>query len=134
MKNRRLILSSLAGMTGAAALAACGGSGAGGGGDTAKPAETTTAGSTETAGGGTAGGKVGVSMPTQTSERWIADGTNPQSTRYEQKNWFNKKRTGWAVRDPETVPPQLRHIFPSEKLSDGAACIRVAGMVLCELP
>lgn len=72
--NRRKFIGFAAVAATTAALAACGGSGAGGGGDTAKPAETTTAGSTETAGGGTAGGKVGVSMPTQTSERWIADG------------------------------------------------------------
>jgi putative multiple sugar transport system substrate-binding protein len=49
----------------ALSLAACGGSGAGGGGgsssgNNANPGDTT----------------VGVSMPTQTSERWIADGNN----------------------------------------------------------
>ncbi|WP_036375689.1 multiple monosaccharide ABC transporter substrate-binding protein [Micromonospora sp. ATCC 39149] len=44
----------------ALSMAACGGEGAGGGGDTAdkKPTDLT----------------IGVSMPTQTSERWIADG------------------------------------------------------------
>nr|WP_207919485.1 multiple monosaccharide ABC transporter substrate-binding protein [Micromonospora sp. KC207] len=43
-------------------MAACGGEGAGGGGDTAdkKPTDLT----------------IGVSMPTQTSERWIADGNS----------------------------------------------------------
>jgi len=63
-----------AGLTMALALAACGGEGAGGGGDTA-PADE-------------AGGEeappaseqtIGVAMPTQTSERWIADGDAVQS-------------------------------------------------------
>ncbi|TDC63998.1 sugar ABC transporter substrate-binding protein [Micromonospora sp. KC207] len=46
----------------ALSMAACGGEGAGGGGDTAdkKPTDLT----------------IGVSMPTQTSERWIADGNS----------------------------------------------------------
>jgi hypothetical protein len=67
-------------------------------------------------------------------QRWVSDGTNPTSDRAEQRNWFNKKRAGWQIRDPETIPQQLRHIFPSAKLHDGQACVRVAGMVLCELP
>ncbi|WP_125773379.1 multiple monosaccharide ABC transporter substrate-binding protein [Antribacter gilvus] len=48
------------------ALAACGGTGAGGGGNGG-------------AGDGEEGGLVGVAMPTQTSERWIADGEAVQS-------------------------------------------------------
>jgi putative multiple sugar transport system substrate-binding protein len=58
-----------AGLTLALSLAACGGSGAGGtddaGSDTGNDDGTTT---TEE------GGLIGVAMPTQTSERWIADG------------------------------------------------------------
>ncbi|MEH1100873.1 multiple monosaccharide ABC transporter substrate-binding protein [Micromonospora sp. CPCC 205561] len=56
---RRRILAALGGTVLAIGLAACGGEGAGGG-DTAgeRPTELT----------------IGVSMPTQTSERWIADG------------------------------------------------------------
>lgn len=51
------------------ALTACSGSGAGGG------ADTTGGGSAAGNGGKAAGGKrVGVAMPTQVSERWIADG------------------------------------------------------------
>lgn len=53
-----------AGVVLALGLAACGGGGAGAGGNAAKPA----------ASGAAAGSLVGVSMPTQTSERWIADG------------------------------------------------------------
>jgi len=64
---------------GALGLAACGGSGAGGGGATGPDegaTEATTAESTDAGGdtGAAAEGTIGVSMPTQTSERWIADG------------------------------------------------------------
>jgi len=55
-----------AGLTLALSLAACGGSGAG---DTEE-----TAGTADGAAEETMGGKIGVAMPTQTSERWIADG------------------------------------------------------------
>lgn len=72
--NRRKFIGFAAVAATTAALAACGGSGAGGGADTAKPVDTASSGGTDTAGGGNTGGKVGVSMPTQTSERWIADG------------------------------------------------------------
>ncbi|WP_454851368.1 multiple monosaccharide ABC transporter substrate-binding protein [Promicromonospora soli] len=54
-------LAALATGTMAISLAACGGSGAGAGGGDA-------------AGDGEEGGLVGVAMPTETSERWIADG------------------------------------------------------------
>jgi putative multiple sugar transport system substrate-binding protein len=62
----RRITFAAAGVVLALTLAACSGSGAGGG-----------AGAKETATSGSGGGKgtlVGVAMPTQTSERWIADG------------------------------------------------------------
>lgn len=68
------------------------------------------------------------------TQRWVSDGTNPQASRSEQRNWFNKKRSGWQIRNPDTVPPELRDLYPSEKLANGQDCIRVAGMVLCELP
>ncbi|WP_127132099.1 multiple monosaccharide ABC transporter substrate-binding protein [Georgenia sp. SYP-B2076] len=51
-------------------LAACGGGGAGGGGGASGGAS---------GGGSGEGGMVGVSMPTQTSERWIADGKAVES-------------------------------------------------------
>jgi putative multiple sugar transport system substrate-binding protein len=59
---RRRILAALGGAVLAIGLAGCSGEGAGGGGDTGgdKPADLT----------------IGVSMPTQTSERWIADGNS----------------------------------------------------------
>ncbi|RKN47785.1 multiple monosaccharide ABC transporter substrate-binding protein [Micromonospora endolithica] len=58
----RRFLVALGGAALALSLAACSGEGAGGGGDTggAKPGDLT----------------IGVSMPTQTSERWIADGNS----------------------------------------------------------
>lgn len=56
------------------ALAACGGSGAGGAGGGDSATEPSDGGSTA-AGGQT----IGVAMPTQTSERWIADGNAVQS-------------------------------------------------------
>ncbi len=60
--STRKFVAAAAGLTLALSLAACGGSGAG------DNTDTTTAASAE------AGSLVGVSMPTQTSERWIADG------------------------------------------------------------
>src|SRR3954468_2167921 len=63
--SKKLRLSAL-GAALALGLVACGGSGAGGGsgsGDNSKPSDVT----------------IGVSMPTQTSERWIADGKNVKS-------------------------------------------------------
>ncbi|WDZ86566.1 multiple monosaccharide ABC transporter substrate-binding protein [Micromonospora cathayae] len=59
---RRRILAALGGVALAVSMAACSGDGAGGGGDTGgkQPGDLT----------------IGVSMPTQTSERWIADGNS----------------------------------------------------------
>ncbi|MEU8068805.1 MULTISPECIES: multiple monosaccharide ABC transporter substrate-binding protein [unclassified Micromonospora] len=59
---RRRLLAALSGAALVISLTACSGEGAGGGGDTssAKPGDLT----------------IGVSMPTQTSERWIADGNS----------------------------------------------------------
>jgi len=61
--STRKFVAAAAGLTLALSLAACGGSGAG------DKTGTTTAATAD------AGGLIGVSMPTQTSERWIADGT-----------------------------------------------------------
>jgi len=60
--STRKFVAAAAGLTLALSLAACGGSGAG------DKTDTTTAATAE------AGGLIGVAMPTQTSERWIADG------------------------------------------------------------
>ncbi|MET7468112.1 multiple monosaccharide ABC transporter substrate-binding protein [Micromonospora sp. NPDC005222] len=59
---RRRLLAALSGAALVISLTACSGEGAGGGGETssAKPGDLT----------------IGVSMPTQTSERWIADGNS----------------------------------------------------------
>lgn len=64
-----------AGLGLALTLAACGGEGAGGGNDTEAPAGENGAGE-EAAGGDQT---IGVAMPTETSERWIADGNAVKS-------------------------------------------------------
>ena len=72
MKFKKL-MTAAAGLMMALSLAACSGGGAGG---TGTPAATNAGGGDASA---AAGGKVGVSMPTQTSERWIADGEAVES-------------------------------------------------------
>ena len=67
-------------------------------------------------------------------QRWVADGTNPNADRSEQRNWFAKKQAGYSPRDPDTVPQRERHLYPSQKLGDGQTCIRIANQVLCEIP
>lgn len=72
----RRVLVAIAGAAVALSLAACGGSGAGGTTTTtAQPSDAaTTAGGDASQPADAAGTLVGVAMPTQTSERWIADG------------------------------------------------------------
>ena len=70
MKMKKFMTAS-AGLLMAFALTACGGGGAG---STTDPTTSGDASATTSAPAGEAGGSVGVSMPTQTSERWIADG------------------------------------------------------------
>ncbi|MBB1511412.1 sugar-binding protein [Tessaracoccus sp. MC1627] len=65
------LMTAAAGMVLAVALTACGGGGAG---STTDPTTSGDASATTSAPAGEAGGSVGVSMPTQTTERWIADG------------------------------------------------------------
>lgn len=67
-------------------------------------------------------------------QRWVTDGTKPDADNTAQRNWWMKKRHGWDIRDPETVPPDLRHLYPSQRLTSGQDAIRVAGQVLCEMP
>jgi hypothetical protein len=67
-------------------------------------------------------------------QRWVADGTNPTAEKGDQLNWFGKRHKGWTPRDPESVPERQRRLYPSVKLHDGSTAIRIAGMVLCELP
>lgn len=71
-----------AGLTLALTLAACGGEGAGSGNDDETPGGDT--GTSEEGGG--EGGTIGVAMPTQTSERWIADG-NAVKEQLEEKGY-----------------------------------------------
>lgn len=68
------------------------------------------------------------------TQRWVSDGTHPSATKSERLNWVAKQRQGWSIRAPETVPPELRHIYPSTKLSGGQDTICVATMVLMEMP
>ena len=77
--NRRRLLGLAAVAATTAALAACSGDGAPTDTavpvDPAEPADTTDAATDDASPpAGTEGGRVGVAMPTQTSERWIADG------------------------------------------------------------
>lgn len=67
-------------------------------------------------------------------QRWIADGSKDNSDNTAQRNWWIKQRAGWRPRDPSTVPPQLRDLYPSSQLGSGQDCIRVGTSVLCELP
>ncbi|MHA6513628.1 multiple monosaccharide ABC transporter substrate-binding protein [Tessaracoccus sp. Z1128] len=65
------LMTAAAGIVLTFALTACGGGGAG---TTTAPATSGGASATTSAPAGEAAGSVGVSMPTQTTERWIADG------------------------------------------------------------
>lgn len=67
-------------------------------------------------------------------QRWVTDGTTDKADNTAQRNWWMKQRHGWSVRDPETVPPDLRHLYPSVRLQGGQDAIRVANQVLCEMP
>lgn len=64
-------------------------------------------------------------------QRWIRDG---EIDKADGTHWFKKMREGWQPRDPETVPPAERRLYPSAKLTNGQSVIRVAGLVLCEMP
>ena len=68
------------------------------------------------------------------AQRWVADGTDPTAHHSVQRNWFSKTRQGFAPRLPETIPPGLKHLYPSMKLAGGQDAVRIAGMVLCEIP
>ena len=70
------LMTAAAGMVLTVALTACGGGGAG---STTDPTTSGDASATTSAPAGEAGGSVGVSMPTQTTERWIADGAAVKS-------------------------------------------------------
>ena len=63
-------------------------------------------------------------------QRWVGESPIPEVNR----GWLKKMREGWRARDPATIPPALREVFPSGKLVSGAEVVRVAGLVLCEMP
>jgi putative multiple sugar transport system substrate-binding protein len=96
----------------ALSLAACGGEGAGGG--SSAPA----------AGGGGSeskeGGKIGVSMPTQTSERWIADGKSVKE---------GLEKAGYEVElqyANDDIPTQLQQI--DQMISSGVNALIIAAI------
>lgn len=76
MMRKKTFRTMAVGLTLALGLAACGGEGAG---DTEEEPTTETEGEGEGEGEAAGeGGLIGVAMPTETSERWIADGANVQ--------------------------------------------------------
>ncbi|MFA9431377.1 multiple monosaccharide ABC transporter substrate-binding protein [Egicoccus sp. AB-alg2] len=71
MNRKKTLRTTAVGLALVLGLVACGGEGAGGGGTGATVEGETASGEAE---GGGEGGLIGVAMPTETSERWIADG------------------------------------------------------------
>jgi hypothetical protein len=65
-------------------------------------------------------------------QRWIADGMLSGSAN--EKNWSKRMREGWSPRDASTIPESQRTGYPTAKTPSGSDCVRVAGMVLCEMP
>lgn len=64
-------------------------------------------------------------------QRWIRDGSlDPK----DQPHWFKKMREGWRPRAADSIPESQRAVYPSMKAVDGREVIRVAGLVLCEMP
>ncbi|MEU6076807.1 multiple monosaccharide ABC transporter substrate-binding protein [Micromonospora sp. NPDC047074] len=103
---RRRLLAALAGAALAISLSACSGEGAGSGGDTGgdRPADLT----------------IGVSMPTQTSERWIADG-NSVKEKLEAKGY--KVDLQYAGDD---IPTQSQQV--DQMITQGADVLIVAAI------
>lgn len=65
-------------------------------------------------------------------QRWISDGSLDEKDR---AHWMKNRRRGWAPRDPSTISPHERDLYQTAKGSGGDTdLIRVAGLVLCELP
>ncbi|MFI7604490.1 multiple monosaccharide ABC transporter substrate-binding protein [Micromonospora sp. NPDC049366] len=103
---RRRILAAAAGAALAISMAACSGEGAGGGGNTgdSKPGDLT----------------IGVSMPTQTSERWIADG-NSVKEKLEAKGY--KVDLQYAGDD---IPTQSQQV--DQMITQGADALIIAAI------
>jgi len=64
-------------------------------------------------------------------QRWISDGSiNSADT----SHWMKKMREGWRPREASSIPAEQRALYQSAKSDSGADIIRVAGLVLCEIP
>src|SRR4051794_17019695 len=105
--SRRLGLTAL-GAAAALVLAACGGEGAGGsndsGNDNAAPEDLT----------------IGVSMPTQTSERWIADGENVQKQLEDKGYQVDLQYAG------DDIPTQSQQV--DQMITEGADVLIIAAI------
>lgn len=60
-------------------------------------------------------------------QRWIADEADGS-------HWMKKMREGWTPREPATLSERERHLFQTAKGAGGVDVIRVAKLVLCEMP
>jgi len=60
-------------------------------------------------------------------QRWIAD--DPEGS-----HWMKKMREGWSPRDPATLSERDRQLYQTSKTQGGPDIIRVAKLILCEMP
>ncbi len=60
-------------------------------------------------------------------QRWIASDEDGS-------HWMKKAREGWVPRDPATLSAQERQLYQTVKQAGGPDLIRVAKLVLCEMP
>lgn len=65
-------------------------------------------------------------------QRWIAD--NVAANGLPSKEWVRKMREGWRPRLAETLSERQQQIYPTAKAQSGGDIIRMAGLVLCEIP
>ncbi|WP_024754470.1 multiple monosaccharide ABC transporter substrate-binding protein [Streptomyces exfoliatus] len=93
MRNRRAVVTGALAVTASLALAACGQNAEGGGKD---------------ASGGTEGATIGIAMPTQSSERWIADGKNVVEN-LEAKGY--KTKLVFGEDDPDQQVAQIENLI-----------------------
>ncbi|MGW9039421.1 substrate-binding domain-containing protein, partial [Streptomyces sp. NPDC055721] len=93
MRNRRAVVTGALAVTASLALAACGQNAEGGGKD---------------ASGGAEGATIGIAMPTQSSERWIADGRNVVKN-LEAKGY--KTKLVFGEDDPDQQVAQIENLI-----------------------
>ncbi|MFE4799394.1 multiple monosaccharide ABC transporter substrate-binding protein [Streptomyces sp. NPDC056708] len=93
MRNRRAVVTGALAVTASLALAACGQSAEGGG---------------KNASGGAEGATIGITMPTQSSERWIADGKNVVKN-LEAKGY--KTKLVFGEDDPDQQVAQIENLI-----------------------